>query len=91
MNIEILIPEDDSVRLLGQIIEEMDVHEIYQSYSRLRKNQPTPRQMLKILVYAYMNRIYSSRQIELACRRDINFMYLKDATVSSRFGKEQTF
>jgi transposase len=77
--------------LLGQIIEEMDLHEIYQSYSRLRKNQPTPRQMLKILVYAYMNRIYSSRQIELACRRDINFMYLledasaPDHTTIARF------
>jgi len=91
LNIDILIPKDDSVRLLGQIIEETDLHEIYQSYFRLRKNQPTPRQMLKILVYAYMNRIYSSRQIELACRRDINFMYLledasaPDHTTIARF------
>ncbi len=28
------------------------------------------------MVYASMNRIYSSRDIETACRRDINFMYL---------------
>jgi transposase len=55
LDIEVLIPEDDSAGLLGQIIEEMDLHEIYQSYSRLRKNQPTPRQLLKILVYAYIH------------------------------------
>jgi len=76
LNIEYIIPKDDSVRLLGQIVEEMDLKEIYQSYSRLRNNQATPKQMLKILLYAYMNRYYSSRKIETACKRDINFMYL---------------
>ncbi|MFT5875864.1 MAG: transposase [Clostridium sp.] len=29
-----------------------------------------------MLVYAYMNDIYSSRKIEKACKRDINFMWL---------------
>lgn len=76
LNIEYIIPKDDSVRLLGQIVEEMDLKEIYQSYSRSRNNQATPKQMLKILLYAYMNRCYSSRKIETACKRDINFMYL---------------
>ncbi|WP_256211398.1 transposase [Selenomonas sp. WCT3] len=32
--------------------------------------------MLAILVYAGMNHIFSSRRIECACQRDINFMYL---------------
>ena len=76
LNIEYIIPKDDSVRLLGQIVEEMNLKEIYQSYSRLRNNQATPKQMLKILLYAYMNSYYSSRKIETACKRDINFMYL---------------
>jgi transposase len=76
LNLEYIIPSDDSVRLLGQIVEEMNLIGIYQSYSRLRNNQATPKQMLKILLYAYMNRFYSSRKIETACKRDINFMYL---------------
>ena len=76
LNIEYIIPNDDSVRLLGQFVEEMNLTEIYQSYSRFRNNQATPKQMLKILLYAYMNRCYSSRKIETACKRDINFMYL---------------
>jgi len=29
-----------------------------------------------VLVYGYMNGIFSSRQLEQACRRDINFIYL---------------
>ena len=41
-----------------------------------QKNQATPRQMLKLVIYAAMNRIYSSRDIREAWKRDINFMYL---------------
>ncbi|WP_054261212.1 IS1182 family transposase, partial [Propionispora sp. 2/2-37] len=36
----------------------------------------SPKRLFKILVYGYMNGIYSSRQLEQACRRDVNFMYL---------------
>ena len=35
-----------------------------------------PKTMFKILTYAYSQNIYSSRKIESACRRDINFMWL---------------
>jgi hypothetical protein len=54
----------------------MDFKKLYQSYSHLGKNQATPRQILELLIYAYMNRIYSSRDIEKSCKRAINFMYL---------------
>lgn len=71
-----MIPADDPVRLLSAFVEGMDLSDLYKTYSRIRKNQATPRQMLKIVLYAAMNRIYSSRETESSCRRDINFMYL---------------
>ena len=76
LDVEILIPADDPVRLLSAFVEGMELRELYQTYGKIKKNQATPRQLLKIMVYASMNRIYSSRDIETACRRDINFMYL---------------
>ena len=76
LNTEYMIPKDDSVRLLSHIIEELDLEELYQTYSRIRENCATPRQMLKVMLYAYMNHTYSSRRIESSCQRDINFMYL---------------
>ena len=76
INIEFLIPKDDSVRLLSQIVEEMNLEKLYKTYSRIRENQITPRKMLKIILYANMNKIYSSRKIEKACKRDVNFMFL---------------
>jgi len=76
LNIDCIIPDNDSVRLLSQFVEEMDLSDLYSTYSRIRGNQATPRQMLKIILYAYMNGTYSSRDTELACKRDINFMFL---------------
>ena len=76
LDLEISIPSDDPVRLVSAFVEEMDLSELYKTYGRIRKNQATPRQMLKLVIYAVMNRIYSSSDIQKACKRDINFMCL---------------
>lgn len=74
LNIETIIPEDDSVRLLSQFVEAMDLTDLYSTYERI--NSVSPRTLLKIVLYSYMNGDYSSRSMELNCRRDINFMFL---------------
>ena len=76
LNFEFQIPKDDPVRLLRHFVDEMDLSALYQTFSQANKNRVQPRQMFAILIYAYLNGIYSSRRIESACRRDINFMYL---------------
>ena len=80
LNLETIIPSDDKVRLLSQFVEELDLTDLYLTYGRVRKNTATPRQMVKIVLYAAMNRLYSSRDIETACRRDINFMFLLEGS-----------
>lgn len=73
----ILIPENDSVRLLSQVMEELDYTSLIKAYSTKGGNSAAPPQILfKVLIYAYMNNIYSSRKIEQACNRDINFIWL---------------
>ena len=74
LEMEVLIPNDDPVRLLNVFVEDMELTDLYQTYGKIKKSQASPRQMFKIIIYAAMNRIYSSRDIESACRRDINFM-----------------
>ena len=50
---------------------------LYQAYSAKGRNPAVdPKTMFKILTYAYSQNIYSSRDIEKACRRDINFMWM---------------
>ena len=75
--LEGLIPDDDSVRLLSHELEELDYTLLYQAYSAKGRNPAVdPKTMFKILTYAYSQNIYSSRGIETACRRNINFMWL---------------
>ena len=74
--LDVVIPKEDSVRLLSQFIEGMDLSELYATYSRMRKGSVTPRRLLKVIIYGRMNRQFSSRDIERSCKRDINFMYL---------------
>ena len=75
LNIDCIIPKDDSVRLLSQFVEELDISDLYSTYLRMPEN-PSPRTILKVVPYAYMNGDFSSRDIEENCRRDINFMFL---------------
>ena len=77
LELEMLIPVDDSVRLLSQMLEGLNYSKLYQAYSvKGRKPAVDPKTMFKVLTYAYMNGIYTSHKIETACRRDINFLWL---------------
>ena len=74
---EKIIPADDSVRLLNQMVEEMDLSPLKRAYdAHGRKPATEPSTMLKIMLYANMEGIYSSRSIQSSCRRDINFIWL---------------
>jgi transposase len=68
---EKVVPADDSVRLLDEIMEEMDYTPLMRAYKRTGRRPATnPVTMLKLLVYAIMQGIFSSRAIALACTRD---------------------
>lgn len=74
---EFLIPADDSVRLLSQLLEELDYTKLYRAYSHKGRNPAvSPKNLFKVLVYGYMSDIITTRALERACRRDINFMWL---------------
>lgn len=73
---EKIIPADDSVRLLDEVMEEMNYTPLMRAYKRTGRRPATnPVTMLKILVYAMMQGIFSSRAMAKACRRDINFIW----------------
>ena len=54
LNLEGLIPDDDSVRLLSHELEDLDYSLLYQAYSAKGRNPAVdPKTMFKILAYAY--------------------------------------
>jgi transposase len=74
---ERIIPANDSVRLLDEISEELDYSNLFRAYSHIgRKPATNPITLFKILAYGGMDGKHSSRELERACTRDINYMWL---------------
>ena len=77
MDIQIYIPKNDPVRLLNQLLEGLNYTRLLSTYSdKGRKSAVPPIILFQILVYAYMNRTFSSREIEKLCQRDLHFIWL---------------
>lgn len=75
LNLEILIDENNPVWKLTEICDTLDYSGLYEEYLQHWRSV-NPAILFEILVFAYMNRIYSSRDIESACKTDIRFMWL---------------
>lgn len=77
MDMEITIPQEDPVRLVSAQLEELDYRELYRAYSFTgRKSAAEPRIIFEVLVYGYMCGIYSTRKLEEACRKRVDFLWL---------------
>lgn len=92
IDLEIMIPETDSVRLLSTVLEGLDYSELYNAYSTNGRNPAiSPKTLFMVLVYANLNDIHSSREIEKACKRDINFMWLLQGEKSPSYSTISRF
>ncbi len=75
LDLGICISKGDFVFKVSEICEKLDYRELFDTYVRVwRKVNPIT--MFEILVFAYMNRKYSSRDIENLCKTDIRCMWL---------------
>lgn len=64
------------MRVVNGVVDEIDLRVLVTQYKGGGTSAYHPRMMLIVLVYAYVERIYSSRQIEKALRENLNFMWL---------------
>lgn len=71
-----LVPENHMVRVVDAVIDRLDISDILLTYRGGGNSAFNPKMMLKVLVFAYLSNIYSSRRIEELLRRDIYFMWL---------------
>lgn len=71
-----LIAANHPVRVVDDIIEKIDITLLLKRYKAGGTSSYHPRMLLKVLIYAYINNIYSSRKIEEALGQNIHFMWL---------------
>ncbi|MDX6192158.1 IS1182 family transposase [Flavobacterium sp. Fl-318] len=76
-----LIPEKHPVRIVDQVVESINIQPLLKAYSKEGNPGYHPKMLLKVMLYAYMTNVYSSRKIELALRENINFMWLTSMTI----------
>ena len=71
-----LINEHHLVRVVNQVIDKLDLKTVVGRYRGGGTSSYHPQMLLKVLVYAYTQKIYSSRRIARALRENIHFMWL---------------
>ena len=64
------------VRVVNDAVEKIDISALLAQYKGGGTSSYHPKMLLKVLVYAYTQKIYSSRRIAKALRENIHFMWL---------------
>ena len=75
-SLEELIPASHQVRVIEATIDRMNIDPLLKQYKGGGRSNYHPKMMLKVLIYAYSQKIYSSRMIAKALRENINFMWI---------------
>lgn len=75
-DLEAQIPPKHLVRVVNSAIEKLDLTALLIQYKGGGASSYHPKMLLKILVYAYTQQLYSSRKIAKALRENLYFMWL---------------
>lgn len=77
-----LIAADHPVRIVNDVLEKVNVSSLINAYRKEGNPSYHPVMMLKVMVFAYMENIYSSRKIEKAMRENVLFMWLSNMNIA---------
>lgn len=89
-----MIAEENSVRTIDRFVDGLDLQAIgFRSMASQGRPPYDPSDLLKLYIYGYLNRIRSSRSLELECSRNIELMWLlgnlkPDHNTIARFRKD---
>ncbi len=75
-SLEEKIPENSPVRLVNQIVDQLDISQVLSTYKGGGTSSYSPRMMLKLVIYSYLNNHYSCRKIEKQNLENIHYMWL---------------
>lgn len=75
-NLGDFIPEDAPVRLISDVVDQLDLTEVHNSYSQTDEGQPPyhPVMQMKAVLYGYLHNTFSTREIEDTMSRDGKLM-----------------
>ena len=71
-----LVPKNHPVRIVNIIVDRLDISALEKGYKGGGTSSYHPRMLLKVIIYAYLRNLYSSRKIEQALQENVHFMWL---------------
>ncbi|MFH1676833.1 MAG: IS1182 family transposase [bacterium] len=75
-SLEELIPEKHLVRVVNETIDKLDLDRFINEYPGGGASSYHPMMMLKVLIYAYTQKVYTSRMIAKALRENVQCMWI---------------
>lgn len=89
-----LIEANHPVRLVNHVIDSLNIDGLVKQYKGGGTSSYHPRMLLKVMIYGYLNNIYSSRKMESSLKENIHFMWLSgmsrpDHNTLNRFRSEK--
>lgn len=75
-----MIPKNHKVRVVDEIVESLDISRLKALYPGGGAPAYDPRMMLKVVIFAYSDGIYSSRKISEATHSNVYFLWLTGCT-----------
>ncbi len=75
-NVFDLLPSDHQCYVYEDIFEQLDTSSVEEQFSVHGQNAFHPRLITGILIYAYSQGVFSSRDIEKRCHEDLGFMFI---------------
>ena len=75
-NIFDLLSEDHDCYIYSEIFKNLDTSHIESQFSLIGQHAYHPKLIVSILIYAYSQGVFRSRQIERRCHEDLSFMYI---------------
>lgn len=77
------IPASSPVRLINRIVDGLDISGLISTYESLGTPPYSPRMLLKVVLYAYMNNLYSCRKIASIMEYHVHYMWLSGSQYPS--------
>ena len=75
-SLDSMIRANHPVRVVNEVIDKIDISELLSTYKGGGSSSYHPGMLLKVVIYAYLKNVFSSRKIEEALEENIHFMWL---------------
>src|SRR5579862_870184 len=75
-SLEDMIASNHPVRVVSEVIDRIDMDIIINKYKGGGSSSYHPRMLLKVMIFSYLNNVYSSRRMEASIKENIYFMWL---------------